>query len=74
MMDYGIISVFETKIIWHDIIRAPRANSVCANKLASEIENKYIHDLPPPPSSVSPQANIVSPATSSPTLFQSSCQ
>ena len=47
----------ESPLTWYDIVRALRA--VNENRLASEIENKYIHHLPPPPS-VAPQANTVS--------------
>ena len=54
----------ESPLTWYDIARALRANSVSENRLASEIENKYIHHLPPP-ASVAPQANTVSLATSS---------
>ena len=62
----------ESPLTWHDIARALRA--VGENRLASEIENKYIHHLPPP-ASVAPQANTVSPATSSLTSpLQSSSQ
>ena len=64
----------ESPLTWHDIARALRANSVSENRLASEIENKYIHHLPPP-ASVAPQANTVSLATSSLTSsLQSSSQ
>ena len=56
-------------LTWHDIIRALRADSVHENGLASEIENRYIHHLPPP-ASVAPQANTASLAASS--LLQSS--
>ena len=54
----------ESPLTWHDIARALRAGSVSENRLASEIENKYIHHLPPP-ASVAPQANTASLATSS---------
>ena len=47
----------ESPLTWHDIARALRA--VSENRLASEIENKYIHHLPPP-ASVAPQANTAS--------------
>ena len=63
----------ESPLTWHDIVIALRANSVSDNRLASEIENKYmyIHHLPPP-ASVALQANTVSLATSSLTsLLQS---
>ena len=64
----------ESPLTWHDITRALRAGSVSENRLASEIENKYIHHLPPP-ASVAPQANTVSLATSSLTSsLQSSSQ
>ena len=52
----------ESPLTWDDIVRALRA--VGENRLASEIENKYIHHLPPP-ASVAPQANTASLATSS---------
>ena len=52
----------ESPLTWHGIFRALRA--VSENRLASEIKNKYIHNLPPP-ASVAPQANTVSLATSS---------
>ena len=62
----------ESPLTWHDIVRALRA--VSENRLASEIENKYIHH-PPPLASVAPQANTVSPTTSSLTSsLQSSSQ
>ena len=64
----------ESPLTWHDIARSLRADSVSENRLASEIENKYIHHLPPP-ASVAPQANTVSLATSSLTSsLQSSSQ
>ena len=64
----------ESPLTWHDITRALRADSVSENRLASEIENKYIHHLPPP-ASVAPQANTASLATSSLTSsLQSSSQ
>ena len=54
----------ESPLTWHDIARALRAGSVSENRLASEIENKYVRHLPPP-ASVAPQANTVSLTTSS---------
>ena len=62
----------ESPLTWYEITRALIA--VSENRLASEIENKYIHHLPPP-ASVAPQANTVSLASSSLTsLLQSSSQ
>ena len=62
----------ESRLTWDDIARSLRA--VSENRLASEIENKYIHHLPPP-TSVAPQTNTASPATSSLTSsLQSSSQ
>ena len=64
----------ESPLTWDDIARALRADSVSENRLASEIENKYIHHLPPPVS-VASQANTPSLATSSLTSsLQSSSQ
>ena len=45
----------ESPLTWHDIVRALRADSVRENRLASEIENMFIHHLPPP-ASLAPQA------------------
>ena len=45
-------------LTWHGIVRALRADSVSENRLASEIENKYIHQLPPP--AVAPHTNTSS--------------
>ena len=54
----------ESPLTWHDIARALRAESVGECRLASEIENKYVNDLPPP-ASVAPQVNTASLVTSS---------
>ena len=45
----------ESPLTWPDIIGALRTDIVSENRLASEIENKYIHQLPPT-ASVAPQA------------------
>ena len=54
----------ESPLTWHDIVRALRAESVGESRLASKIENKYIHHLSPS-ASVLPQANTGLVTTSS---------
>ena len=43
-----------SSLTWHDIIKALRAKSVSENRLASEIENKYVKHLLLPPASLAP--------------------
>ena len=38
----------EAPLTLHDIVRALRADAVSENRLAKEIENKFLHHLPPP--------------------------
>ena len=53
----------EQPLTWPDIVRALRAESVGENRLASELEHKYIHHMHPP-TSVAPPTKADSLATS----------